>query len=117
MTAVSFVTREPIRILTQKGAMMVDSARIGHLAVNILVGAELLDGSQLWGITHVASGMRLDIKSLGGALAFKSEDDALACMRVLLALPVDWADILRIRRREGFAAFRGRRVLLRRNHP
>lgn len=93
MSNVSFVVREPIRIIVSTGVLLVDGARIGGLATHLSPNQRCMDGTGIWTVTHVSSGMRL-----GSQWGFVSEADALAFIKSLNALPLDWRDSRNLKR-------------------
>jgi hypothetical protein len=89
----SIVTKEPVRVITSSGAVMVDAQRVRELAVHPAVNWVSDDGSTLWTVTHVPTGFRL-----GSTIGFDQEDNALAFIKALDALPFDWSDSRKLRR-------------------
>lgn len=89
----SIVTKEPIRVITSTGAVVVDAQRVGGLAVHPAVNWTSDDGSTVWTVTHVPTGFRL-----GSTIGFDREDDALAFIKALDALPFDWSDGRKLQR-------------------
>ncbi|MER9471059.1 hypothetical protein [Mesorhizobium sp. M0520] len=99
MSSVSFVVREPIRTVASTGVVTVDGARIGSLATHPSLNQRNLDGSPIWTITHVPSGMRM-----GSDTGFLSEAQALDFIKALNALPFDWTDSRNLRKDAGMHA-------------
>ena len=87
MTKVNVVVREKIRTIASTGVVMVDGCRLGSLAAHHSLNQSNPDGSPIWTITHVPSGMRL-----GSRLGFVTEAAAVSFLKALDALPIDWAD-------------------------
>lgn len=79
------VTIAMVDVLTNLGTKQVRATCLGKLATHASLNETRVDGSAIWIITHVTSGLRI-----GGTWGFESERDAVACMKALHALPVDW---------------------------
>lgn len=80
------VERRTIELAMLSGALPVEAHVIGLLAAHELPGERRVSGASIWSVTHVPSGLRI-----GGRMGFDSCNDALAMVRALNALPVDWA--------------------------
>ena len=86
MTNFTAVTIAIVDVATNIGVQKVRASCLGKLAAHASIGETRVDGSAIWIITHVTSGLRI-----GGTWGFESERDAVACLKVLHALPVDWS--------------------------
>lgn len=85
------MTQITIRTMTLAGKeleLQIEAELVGCFAIHIADGVEVLDGSEAWSLTYVASGKR------ASPFYFPTADQCRAVANCLSALPVDWGNLV-----------------------